>query len=271
MSVIIKIYILILFVNQLSIFAIACRRDTSREYKYVVRVCMKHMLQTHVFCVGVYFHKDWVVVSHRCRGFMKLGQSIWVVLGGHKMDCHTGDIRHIDVWTTHRTKKGQQVLLIRLDEPFPSESVRISLTKKIKGKRCNIYCSYRLLDPIEPITEDPNMCGKNFDMYPTVLQKCKEGPPNDYTTCGSATEETLHYYNSPVVCDEKLVGFLELSNSKQLVVYLLKSMVGSIYRKITSYATRMNIESGGKRNCRIFPVHFLLYLLRFIFLKFYLS
>ncbi|GJQ72513.1 hypothetical protein Trydic_g3584 [Trypoxylus dichotomus] len=198
------------------------------ELKYVARMCMKHMLRTHVFCVGALVKRDWVMLSHRCQGFLKLSKSPWALWGGSQMDCETGLRRGVKKWFANKKNGTGKIIIAQLDDPFEKrfvQTVDISKTKPKLRIKCAIYCSYRLVGHFPPIELENNMCNDKFEVYNTSLVKCKDKEDDKYFMCAKQTEKTKGYYNSPVISrGKKVIGFLEQGKKKQHVLYLVSTI-----------------------------------------------
>ncbi|GJQ72521.1 hypothetical protein Trydic_g3592 [Trypoxylus dichotomus] len=180
----------------------------SKDTSFIVRLCLTVLeREQHIFCLGVYVHKDVVVAGDSCAEYINIEGVITLLMGSDEMDCVSGQIRK-----PHKFFYNEQaifkILFVRLQEPFTLSS-RVALALVVEDQTadgtCTIYCSFRTTKPDQgmrnPYIEGSLMCGIRNKSY-------------------------LELMDSPVICNRRLCGFLGPPTEFKIVIFPIMSFLG---------------------------------------------
>ncbi|GJQ72520.1 hypothetical protein Trydic_g3591 [Trypoxylus dichotomus] len=213
------------------IFFVNSQSDTS----FLVRICISEGEQTNVFCLAVYYLANWVIASEACVVFLQLEVSeISLLIGSPNMDCHSGDKRFLAEW--HLAKDDIfNVAVIKINEPFHLAEGFVSmipLLETLPSGTCRVYCSYKSpqLEALsERMDKAPN-CQSRITYYDLTIEECPRGITSPQLMCLGPPVLGSGYSFSPVVCGNKLAGFLVTPiQQRQIIMALVQSIADDIY------------------------------------------
>lgn len=228
--------------------------DDNYNVNYAVRMCARLDMeknQTVMFCIGVYFHRYYALSNGQCSLYFGGVEELILYMGGDHLDCFTGYRSAVDRWYIHTREVNSDVItvaVLRLAEDFPNvhECSMVELVNKLPelSEQCHIYCSYRILSihGKEGISGQEN-CTDNIKATEINITKCMDKMQIPHICSDYKLESSQFYTNSPLICKDKVFGFLKPLLNVELdfvpTQYFLEDIIHSLTSISSTYHSNL--------------------------------
>lgn len=178
------------------------------DKRAIARVCVEKRDDVIIACLGVYVNLRWILTSKACYPRIKRVDTVTLFMGSSKMNCKNG-----------KRNKAKEVVtagdtaLIRLASTFtlsPHISTMPFHSGKKRIKNCKIFSAHKPRQEARSCSTDTNVDEHKISFVPCDGDKGKKNCGSAQTEGHTPCDQKLWQIGmSPIVCRDRLVGFLE--------------------------------------------------------------
>lgn len=228
--------------------------------KFIINVC--HKIYGHV-CCGSYIRRNWVLITYECSWDRRDQKFIELVAENPNLDCVHGQSRQPKKLYLPRRKyldTNHRIALVTFTEPFVMGTASVALIpihETVTNHDACVMYEYYYDDVLS------DFALKSHGIRFWHVSHCRDFFPYDYkyATKGISCAETMDQFSlpetvalrglSPVVCDNKLKGYVIAANRTTLVVMTIEFQYDWIISKLKTLLDKnkcprlkINLENG---------------------------